>query len=137
NNPSQALEKEIFATAYLAHPYHHSTIGWRSDIENVPIEKLQEFYRTFYWPDNATASVIGDFEPAKALGLIKKHYGAIPKAPKPIPAMYTEEPEQTGPRRVVVKRAGELGVVALAHKSPAGLHADQPALKVLNVILTS
>jgi zinc protease len=137
NDPAQALEKEIFALAYLAHPYHHSTIGWRSDIENVPIEKLKEFYDTFYWPDNATASIIGDFDTAKALELVKKHYGAIPKAPKPIPAMYTVEPEQTGERRVVVKRAGELGVVGIGHKIPAALHADQGPLKVLNVILTT
>ena len=89
--------RKSFATAYMAHPYHHSTIGWRSDIENVPIEKLKEFYDTFYWPDNATVSVIGDFEPAKALESIKKYYGAIPKAPKPIPPTYTEEPDQTAP----------------------------------------
>ena len=136
NDPTQALEKEIYAAAYVAHPYHHPTIGWRTDIEKVPIEKLQEFYKTFYWPDNATASIIGDFEPARALELIKKHYGSIPKAPKPIPVVYTDEPEQTGPRRVTVKRAGELGVVAIGHKIPAGLHADQAALKILNVILT-
>lgn len=137
NDPTQALEKEIFATAYVAHPYHHSTIGWRSDIENVPIEKLQEFYKTFYWPDNATASIIGDFKPAEALAMVKKHYGAIPKSTQPIPQVYTEEPDQTGPRRVMVKRAGELGVVGVAHKIPAARHADQAALKILNVILTS
>ena len=137
NDPTQALEKEIFATAYLAHPYHHSTIGWRSDIENVPIEKLQEFYKTFYWPDNATVSIIGDFKPADALAMVKKHYGAIPKSTQPIPQVYTEEPDQTGPRRVVVKRAGELGVVGIGHKIPSARHADQPALKILNVILTA
>ena len=137
NEPVQALEKEIFAAAYVAHPYHHSTIGWRSDIENVPIEKLQEFYKTFYWPDNATVSIIGDFDPAAALGMVKKHYGSIPKSPQPIPPMYTEEPDQTGPRRVTVKRAGELGVVGMGHKIPSARHADQPALKILNVILTS
>ncbi|MEO7798077.1 MAG: pitrilysin family protein, partial [Opitutaceae bacterium] len=136
NNPTQALEKEIYASAFLAHPYHHSTIGWRSDIEKVPIEKLKEFYNTFYWPDNATVSVIGDFDPAKALELIQKNYGSIPKAPKPIPIVYTEEPEQTGPRRVTVKRAGELGVLALAHKIPAAVDKDQAALRVLDVILT-
>lgn len=136
NDPGQALEKEIYATAFLAHPYHHSTIGWRSDIEKVPIEKLKEFYNTFYWPDNATVSVIGDFEPAKVLELIKKNYDSIPKAPKPIPVVYTEEPEQTGPRRVTVKRAGELGVIAIAHKIPAAVDKDQAALRVLNVILT-
>lgn len=137
NDPTQALEKEIYASAYVAHPYHHSTIGWRSDIENVPIEKLQEFYHTFYWPNNATASIIGDFDPAAALPLVKKHYGAIPKAAKPIPPMYTEEPDQTGPRRVMVKRSGELGVVAIAHKIPAGLDADQAPLNVLSGILTA
>src|SRR5438270_2182169 len=115
NNPTEALEKELYAAAYIAHPYHHPTIGWRSDIENVPIEKLRDFYNTFYWPDNSTVSLIGDFDPAKALDLVKKYYGAIPKAPKPIPVIYTEEPEQTAPRRVEVKRAGELGVVALAY----------------------
>lgn len=137
NEPGQALEKEIFAAAYVAHPYHHSTIGWRSDIENVPIEKLQEFYKTFYWPDNATASVIGDFDPAKALQMVKKHYGGIPKSPQPLPTVYTEEPDQSGPRRVTVKRAGELGVVGMGHKIPGARHGDLPALKVLNVILTS
>src|SRR4051812_44266181 len=43
NDPVQALDKEIFATAFQAHPYHHPTIGWRSDIELVPIEKLRAF----------------------------------------------------------------------------------------------
>jgi zinc protease len=137
NNPIQALDKEIYASAYVAQPYHHSTIGWRSDIENVPIEKLRAFYDVFYWPDNATVTIIGDVDPAAALGLVKKYYGAIPKAPKPIPAIYTEEPAQSGPRRVTVKRAGQLGVVGLAYKIPSGRHADTAALNVLGAILTS
>ena len=137
NDPVQALDKEIFAAAFQAHPYHHSTIGWRSDIEKVPIEKLRAFYDTFYWPDNATVSVIGDFDPAAALGLVKKYYGAYPKAPHPIPQVYTEEPEQTGPRRVMVQRAGEVGAVGVSYKSPAGSHPDFPALQVLGSILAS
>jgi zinc protease len=137
NNPIQALDKEINAAAFVAHPYHHSTIGWRSDIENVSIGKLKEFYDTYYWPDNATATIIGDIEPASALALVKKYYGAIPKSPAPIPQLYTEEPAQTGPRRVIVKRAGRLGVVGIAYKTPAARHADMPALQVLGSILTS
>lgn len=135
NNPMQALVKEIFAAAYMAHPYHHPTIGWRSDIEKVSIEKLREFYDTFYWPNNATVSVIGDFQPAEALNLIKQFYGAIPRSPKPIPELYTEEPAQTSPRRVGVKRAGQLGVVGIGHKTPAATHPDYPALQVLDAIL--
>ena len=135
NSPFQALIKEIFQAAYVAHPYHHNTIGWRSDIEKVSIEKLREFYDTFYWPNNATVSIIGDFPPAEALGLVKLHYGAIPRSPKPIPQVYTEEPEQTGPRRVTVKRAGQLGVVAIAHKIPSATHQDLAAINVLSAIL--
>lgn len=137
NDPTQVLDKEMTAVAYLAHPYHHSTIGWRSDIEGVSIEKLQEFYNTFYWPDNSTVTIIGDFDPAEALGLVKKYYGAYPKAPQPIPQVYTVEPEQTGQRRVLVKKAGQLGVVGVAYKSPSARHADQAALQVLGSILTS
>ena len=137
NDPHESLDKEIWAAAYQAHPYHHSTIGWRSDIENVPIAKLQEFYDTFYWPDNSTVSVIGDFDPAHALGLVKKYYGAYPKAPQPIPAMYTAEPEQTGPRRVTLQRAGEIGVVGLAWKTPEARSPNYAALNVLGLVLAS
>lgn len=137
NDPEQALDKEITAAAFQAHPYHHSTIGWRSDIEKVSIEKLREFYDTFYWPDNATVTIVGDFSPAAGLALVKKYYGAIPKAPKPIPQVYTEEPAQSGPRRVTVRRAGELGVVGIAYKTPAARHPDIPALNVLSSILSS
>src|SRR3954471_6943456 len=92
NEPAQALEKELYAAAYIAHPYHHPTIGWRSDIENVPIEKLREFYNTFYGRNTSPFSVMGDFHPEKTWELVKKYYGAPPKAPKPIPVIYTEEP---------------------------------------------
>ena len=135
NSPFQTLIKEIFQAGFVAHPYHHSTIGWRSDIEKVSIEKLREFYDTFYWPDNATVSVLGDFQTPEALALIKKFYGVHPKAPKPIPTVYTEEPDQTGARRVTVKRGGQLGVVAVGHKMPAATHPDYPAYAVLSAIL--
>jgi zinc protease len=135
NSPVQALYKEIYQAAFVAHPYHHSTIGHRSDIEKVSIEKLREFYDTYYWPNNATVSIIGDFQPAEALLLVKKSFGVYPKSSKPIPAVYTEEPAQTGARRVTVKRAGQLGVVAIAHKIPAATHADYAAVTLLSAIL--
>ena len=137
NDPASALDKEVTAAAIIAHPYHHSTIGWRSDIERVPIEKLREFYDTYYWPNNATVTVIGSFQPAQALQLIRKYFGAIPRSPKPIPEIYTEEPPQTGPRRVVVKRPGEVGVLQIAHKTPSATHPDHASLEVLSAILST
>jgi zinc protease len=137
NDPDNVLVEEVTSAAYVALPYHHPTIGWRSDIEHVPITKLREFYNTFYWPNNATVTVVGDFETARALALIKKYYGMYPRSPAPIPTIYTEEPAQTGERRVTVKRPGEAGTVILAHKVPNGRDADQPALEMLDAILSS
>ncbi len=137
NSPINALIDQIGAAAFVAHPYHHSTIGWRSDIENVPIEKLRAFYDTYYWPNNATVSVIGDFDPATALELIGEQFGALPRSPEPIPQLYTTEPEQDGPRRIIVKRAGQLGVVDIAHKIPPGTDPDYPAVTVFSRILSS
>jgi zinc protease len=136
NDPGSALLKEMGAAAFLAHPYHHPIIGWRSDIEKVSIAKLREFYDTFYWPNNATVTLIGDFRTADALGLIAKYFGAIPRSPQPIPEVYTEEPAQTGARRVVVRRPGEVGVVAVGYKVPGATHPDRAPLEVLGTILS-
>ena len=136
NSPFDVLDKNIWATAYLAHPYHHSTIGWRSDIENISTDRLQEFYHTYYWPNNATATIIGDFNKAEALALIKNYFGEHNASKNNIPEMYTEEPEQEGPRRTAVKRAGQTGVVGVGHKTQEGLHEDTYAFQLLGKILS-
>jgi zinc protease len=137
NDPDTVLMEEVNAAAYVALPYHHPTIGWQSDIEHVPIGKLREFYDTFYWPNNATVTVVGDIDASVTLGLIKKYYGGYTHSPQPIPAIYTEEPAQSGARRVVIKRPGQLGTVVIAHKVPNARDADQAALEMLDAILSS
>ncbi len=134
NLPGEALDKEIWAAAFVAHPYHHSTIGWRSDIEQVPIERLQRFYDEYYWPDNATASVAGSFDEAETLERIRKEFGRHPRKEGDYPRMYTTEPEQQGERRVRVERAG-VNMIGLAHKIPEATHADIPALIALSTVL--
>ena len=135
NLPSEALDKLVWATAFQAHPYHHSTIGWRSDIEQVPIERLQQFYNDFYWPDNATVTICGSFDIAEVLTHIKNEFGKHSRSLKPFPPLYTEEPAQEGERRAVVKRAG-VNMIAVAHKIPNAHHEDIPALALLSVILS-
>lgn len=137
NNSASLLNKEIWATAYMAHPYHHSTIGWRSDIENMPIEVLRDFYNTYYWPNNATLTIIGDFQKDDLFKLVDKYFGGITKAPHEIPQPYTEEPEQLGPRRVTVKKPGQQAIVTIGYKIPGMLHEDLPALNVLGQIIGS
>lgn len=137
NNPNSLLDKEIWASAYIAHPYHHSTIGWKSDIEKAPIEVLRNFYNTYYWPDNATLTIIGDFKKENVFELIEQYFGKITKAPNVMPQPYTEEPQQYGPRKIVIKKSGELGVVNKAYKIPGALHEDLPALNILGEIIGS
>ncbi|PBJ04988.1 pitrilysin family protein [Flavobacterium sp. ACN6] len=137
NNPNALLDKEIWASAYIAHPYHHSTIGWKSDIEKAPIEVLKNFYNTYYWPDNATLTIIGDFKKENVFELIEKYFGQITKAPKEMPQPYTEEPQQYGARKIIVRKPGELGVVNKAYKIPGALNEDLPALNILAQIIGS
>jgi zinc protease len=137
NDPENVLLEEVMEAAYVALPYHHPTIGWKSDIEHVPIAELRKFYDTFYWPNNAVVTVVGDIDSDSVLGLIKKYYGVYPHSPAPIPAIYTEEPAQSGERRVAVTRPGELGTIIVAHKVPNGRDADQAALEMLDAILSS
>ena len=139
NEPLQKLLHAVFATAYFAHPYGHPVIGWRSDVETVTAEGLRHFYDTYYWPQNATVSVIGQFDKKEALDLIEAGFGGLaagPEATVDVRETTTREPEQIGERRVVVKQAGQLGMVLLAWKAPAGLDEDADALDVLSQILS-
>jgi len=102
NNAGRVLEERVLATAYLWHSYGRSTIGARSDIERVPIERLQAFYRNYYQPDNAVLVVAGKLDEAKTLGWTKETFGAISKPSRTLAPTYTEEPVQDGERQVTL-----------------------------------
>ncbi len=135
NYPDEALEKELYAIAFREHPYHHPTIGWRCDVEGVPMERLKEFYDTFYWPDNATLVIVGDFKTQPALQMVDKYFGCIKSAPKPIPQVYTIEPPQEGERRFEIQRAGDLPRVWAGYHIPQADHKDNYALAAMRHIL--
>ena len=119
----------------MAQPYGHPTIGWRSDIENTSPDKLRAFYNTFYWPENAVLTVIGGFDHEATLESIKQFYGPVPKAPTAIPVVDTTEPKQLGPRRLIIERSGQVGVVMTAFKAPEGAHQDWAALTLIEQIV--
>ena len=136
NEPFDVLMKASFAHAFLEHPYHHPTIGWRSDVENISAEVLRRFYDTYYHPDNATVIVTGEIEEAAALEQVERRFGAIPPAPAPVPEVHAREGVQRGERRFVLHRAAEVGALAMTWHIPAGLHPDLPALSVLSQVLS-
>ena len=120
NSPENVLEQRMMAVAYEWHNYGKSTIGNRSDIERVPIERLQGFYRKHYRPDNALLVVAGRFDEKKALDLIARYFGALPRPESKLDTPYTEEPAQDGERIVTLRRVGDVGVVGVLYHIPAG-----------------
>lgn len=137
NDPGNILSQRMMATAYEWHNYGKSTIGNRSDIERVPIENLQAFYKRFYQPDNAMLIVAGKFDEKKALDYIDKYFGAIKKPERKLDKTYTEEPAQDGERNVILRRVGKVGVVGVLYHVPSGTHEDFAAVQMLNSILTN
>jgi zinc protease len=136
NSPQRVLWKRMQAAAYDWHNYGNVTIGARSDVENVDIDRLRAFYRTYYQPDNAVLVVAGRFDTAKALALVARFFGPIPKPARALPRLYTREPVQDGERTVTVRRVGSEKLVALLYRIPAAAHADAVPLDVLGEALT-
>ena len=135
NNPYMALWQRMASTAFDWHNYGKSTIGARTDVENVKIENLQNFYRKYYQPDNAVLLVAGKFDPANTLALIRKVFGAIPKPTRVLQTTYTQDPAQDGPREVTVKRTGDTQITAVLYHTAAGSHPDSAAMAALSDVL--
>jgi len=136
NDPQQVLWGRMQAAAYDWHNYSHTAIGARSDIENVDIPRLQAFYRLYYQPDNAVLIVAGHFNPERALDLIAKVFGPIPKPTRKLPTFYTEEPVQDGERAVSVRRVGGSQYVASLYHTVRGAHPDAVAVQALGEVMT-
>lgn len=136
NDPGSVLMERVVSTAFLWHNYGNSTIGARSDIEKVPIENLQAYYRKYYQPDNAVLLVAGKFDPTKTLKLINEKFGIIPRPERVLTKTFTAEPTQDGEREVTLRRVGDVQQVGMAYHIPSGLHPDFVACDVLVDLLT-
>jgi zinc protease len=134
NSPEGILNQRLWATAFEWHNYGKSTIGNKSDIERVPIENLQDFYRRYYRPDNVVMIIAGNFDTNKALDYMTKYFGSMKKPDRPLPSTYTEEPVQDGERTVLLRRVGKVAVVGALYHIPSAAHEDHPALMVLSNI---
>jgi len=135
NSPSSVLVKRMESVAYDWHSYGRSTIGNRSDIENVRIANLQAFYRTYYQPDNAVLLVAGKFDPDATLARISRLFGVIPKPKRSLPAFWTVEPQQDGERSFAVRRQGDVQLVMLGYKVPSAIHDDSDVMAFASSIL--
>lgn len=136
NDPFSVLMERMLETAYLWHAYGRPTIGSRADIENVPIEKLQAFYKMYYQPDNAVLLIAGRFDEAKVLDWIKKYFETIAKPQRKLPEFYTKEPTQDGERKVTLRRVGDVQYTGVIYHVPAGADPDFAPIDILTEVLT-
>ncbi len=137
NSPQSVLMERVLSSAYLWHNYGKSTIGSKEDIERVPIENLQAFYKKNYQPDNAVLLVAGKFDEGKTLALVSETFGPIPRPTRQLQATYSIEPTQDGERQTVLRRVGDTQGVAVAYHTPAGSHPDYAVIDVLMDVLTN
>lgn len=135
NSAFGLLYKQVRSVAYDWHNYGNTAIGNRSDVENVPIKRLQDFYKKYYQPDNAVLTLAGNFDPEVALAQIARDFGPIRKPWRTLPAEYTVENPQDGERSVTVRRVGDERILLTAYHMPSIRHPDMPALLVLDQIL--
>ena len=137
NSPFRVLLQRVSSAAFEWHNYGKTTIGNRSDIENVPIENLKAFYQKYYQPDNAILTVSGKIDEGKTLAIIQEKFGKIPKPMRKLPVSYTVEPVQDGERFTEVRRTGDVQMIACAYHIMPGSHPDYPAMDVLVEVLTA
>jgi zinc protease len=135
NNPFGVTFRHTMAAAYIAHSYGRPVIGNKSDVERVPIDKLQDFYHKYYQPDNAVLTVAGKIDEARLVAMVNDYFGKIPKPARTLTPTYTVEPVQDGERMTVVRRVGDVqGVLAVYH-IPDGASPDIEPLDVLAGIM--
>jgi zinc protease len=135
NSPFNVLLERLIATSYVWHNYGKATIGARSDIENVPIERLQAFYHRYYQPDDAVLTIAGKFDEGKTLALVDKYFSPIPRPTRILQKIYTIEPTQDGERQVTLRRVGDTQLVQAIYHVPAASHADFAAVNILAQVL--
>lgn len=137
NSPGSVLMKRVMGTAFAWHNYGKSTIGERSDLENVPIDRLQAFYKRYYQPDNSVLLVAGKIDEAKTLEKINDTFGKIPKPTRELIPTYTKEPTQDGSREVTLRRVGDVQAVSCVYHTAPGPHNDYAAIAVIDEVLTN
>ena len=135
NNPMEELWQEVQATAFMAHPYMWPVIGWESDIKNWTKQDLENYFHTYYAPNNCIVVISGDVKFDEVKKLAEKYWGPIPSAPAPR-KVHTVEPEQTGERRVFVQREVPTPYLMITYHVPQSGTEDYYTLDLLSSILS-
>lgn len=135
NNPMEELWQEVQATAFIAHSYMWPVIGWESDIKNWTKQDLENYFHTYYAPNNCLVVISGDVKLNEVKTLAEKYWEPIPAASTPR-KVHTIEPEQTGERKVFVQREVPSPNLLITYHVPQSGSEEYYALDLLSSILS-
>lgn len=135
NDIGGLMDEQLDALAYFAHPYHWPVIGWMGDLDAISRQDCEQYFRTYYAPNNAVIVVVGDIDIDETMRLIEQSYGDIPAGP-PIPSVAAYEPEQRGERRGEVRYPAQAPAIAMGYKAVAANHPDAAVLDVIQTVLS-
>jgi zinc protease len=136
NQPFGRLNEIIYDQAFTTHPYKHPTIGSMRDLEAATVEDVRDFYNTYYVPENATLTIVGDFETAQAKELVTEYLGRVPKASRPVPRDIPKEPDHLKERRVTLEEPWPLPAVVVAHHITHDGNPDSYPLHIASKVLS-
>jgi zinc protease len=136
NQPYGRLSEIIYDHAFEVHPYKHPTIGSMADLEAASIADVRDFHNTYYVPENATVTIVGDFDTAQALQFVTQYFGRVPKASRPVPRDIPREPQSTREKRAVVEETWPLPAVVVAYHITYDGHPDSYPLHIASKILS-
>lgn len=134
-DPESKLWETFVASSFLAHSYGQPTIGWMSDIENLTRSKAEQFFHSYYAPNNAIVAIVGDIDAQKTIALVERYFGAIKPGKEP-PPVTAQEPKQAGERRIELLADAEPTLIMGFHK-PAIATPDDYVFDVITMILGS
>jgi zinc protease len=136
NQPFGRLNEIIYDQAFTTHPYKHPTIGSMRDLEAATVDDVRDFYNTYYVPENATLTIVGDFDPAQTKELVNEYLGRVPKAQNPVPRDIPKEPPQVKERRVTLEEPWPLPAVIVAHHITYDGNPDSYPLHIVGKVLS-
>jgi zinc protease len=136
DGPWEALENEVWATAFRQHPYHWPTVGWLDDLESATGADMKAYYDKWYHPRNATLVIVGDFNTDEALEKVEQVFSPIPAGPEFKPLRIIE-PHQKGEKRVTVKKDTPVERLLIGFHAPAVADPDSYPLQIAEALLST
>ena len=135
SNPQGRLLEQLAATAYVAHNYGRSGVGWPSEVSQITASEAMAFHEKYYVGSNIVIAVVGDVKAAEAMPVLEKYFSRVPGGPKPLD-MTTVEPKQFAEKSVIIKDPSQ-PIYLEAYHRPSYRSPDDAVYDAISDILSN